>query len=390
MKSNLAATCQEIHDLYLDYRYPVLYVSPRQVLEIRGIDKATKIWLKKIVLGLRKNLSNTLWDYLPFISKYSCNRTTIWLNSLRMEDRFDFEVVCNHGNAKSFTTSKRETDLKVSVLNIPRKNKIPVVIYGFNRPKLLEKLLTSIQKSENYNQFHFIFFLDGPRKSSEVGLVRESREVCESFPAMNKTIIASDFNQGLHNSIIFGLNAVFRTYEFAIVLEDDLECDYSALTWFSGHFDYSLIGKQNGGLCGYVPPVLEQIASGTFECSRFQSWGWATWKKIWIETDFTDQKMLELIVSRDSRIKIIETSPDILPMAIAQIAGSIDSWAVKFTIAAIKSGYEFRFPVKSLIINNGYGDGATHTGVRRDEIKSGFRVNSKSKRIDRLIRAYYA
>jgi hypothetical protein len=390
VKSNLETTCKEIHDLYLDYRYPVHYVSLRRVLAIRGARKAIKVLLKKIILGFKRNLSNGLWSYAPFISRYSCQKTTLWIESLRIENRFDLEVVCKHGNARSFKKSNYGSAPKVSEIKIPRKSKIPVVIYAFNRPNHLKKLLNSIQKSEKYNQFHFIFFLDGARESGEISLVRESREMCENFSATHKTIVASDLNQGLHESIISGLNAVFRTYEFAIVLEDDLECENSALTWFSEYSEYSLAKEDDGGLCGYFPPVLEQISSGSFKCSRFHSWGWATWKRIWIETDFTDQKMLELIISRNFRNEIIETSPDILPIAIAQIAGSIDSWAVKFTISAIHSGYKFRFPGRPLITNNGYGQEATHTGTRRDEIKRGFEIKGESDRIDGLISAYYA
>lgn len=390
MKSKLKATCSELHNLYLDYRYPVLFVSPKLVFEMRGIQQACKIMLKKAMIFFSKATSNSFWYRMPVISGFLCRRSMNWLVSLRLENRFDFQVVCNHGNHKNFEISKLESSLKKDQIVVPMSGAVPVVIYGFARPNHLRKLLDSIVNIEGYNRFHFVFFLDGPRNSREMVLANEVLEVCLKFAAVHKTIIANKLNIGLHDSVIRGLDAVFQSYKFAIVLEDDLECDPRALSWFEEQSNNLSEGDSQGGLCGYLPPVLEQIVDRSFECRRFHSWGWATWATVWNQTDFTDQRLLELVVSRASREQFLLAGPDILPIAIAQISGDIDSWAVKFTIAAITSDQKFKFPMHSLITNNGYGDEATHTGVRRDNVKNGLRKTQKIDGIDDLIRAYYA
>lgn len=390
MKSKLEATCNELHNLYLDYRYPVRFVSPKLVFEIRGIQHACKIILKKATIFFAKATSNCVWYRMPVISGLFCRNSMKWLLTLRLEDRFDFQVVCNHGNHKSFEISRQESGLEKIQKVVPRSGAVPVVIYGFARPNHLRKLLDSIKSIEGYTRFHFVFFLDGPRNSREVALTNEVRELCLNFPAMHKTIIANKLNIGLHDSVIRGLNSVFESHKFAIVLEDDLECHPRSLSWFEEECHNISKEDSQGGICGYFPPVLEQIVERSFECRRFHSWGWATWASVWNQTDFTDQRLLELVVSRASREKFFLVGPDVLPIAIAQISGEIDSWAVKFTTAAITSDQKFKFPMHSLITNNGYGDEATHTGVRRDKVKNSLRKTQKVDGIDDLMRAYYA
>lgn len=390
MKRKLEVTCNELHNLYLNYKYPVLFVSPKLVLEMRGIQYASKIAFKKAIFFLKKSISNRLWNRLPFISRYLCRDNLRWLDSLKMENRFDFEVFCCHGQQKTFTKSNQKSSLKKRPIVVPKNSNIPVVIYGFARPNHLRKLLSSIENSKDYNRFHFVFFLDGPRNPTEIALVKEVHDVCLRFPATHKTIISSEFNVGLHDSVVRGLDAVFQSYEFAVVLEDDLECDPKALSWFEEQSHNLTEERRQGGLCGYFPPMLKQFTERTFECGRFHSWGWATWRNVWNEIDFTDQRLLELVVSRVSREKIFLTGPDILPIAIAQIAGDIDSWAVKFTFSAITSDQKFIFPGSSLIKNNGYGKESTHTGVRRDNIKKDFGKCRMPESIGSLLRAYYA
>lgn len=390
MKRKLEVTCNELHNLYLDYKYPVLFVSPKLVLEMRGIQYAFKIAFKKAIFFLKKSISNRLWDRVPFISRYLCRDNLRWLDSLKMENRFDFEVFCCHGQQKTFTKSNQKSSLKKRTIVVPKNSNIPVVIYGFARPDHLRKLLSSIENSKDYNRFHFVFFLDGPRNPTEIALVKEVHDVCLRFPAKHKTIFSSEFNVGLHDSVVKGLDAVFQSYEFAVVLEDDLECDPKVLSWFEEQSHNLTEERHQGGLCGYFPPMLEQFAERTFECSRFHSWGWATWRNVWNEIDFTDQRLLELVVSRVSREKIFLSGPDILPIAIAQIAGDIDSWAVKFTFSAITSDQKFKFPGSSLIKNNGYGKESTHTGVRRDNIKKDFEKRRMPESLGSLLRAYYA
>ena len=57
----------------------------------------------------------------------------------------------------------------------------PIVIFAFNRPNHLAELLKSLSQNKEFAESELYIYVDGPRDSSGLKLVQETREVAKSF-----------------------------------------------------------------------------------------------------------------------------------------------------------------------------------------------------------------
>jgi hypothetical protein len=109
-----------------------------------------------------------------------------------------------------------------------------------------------------------------------------------------------------------------------------------------------------------------QRGSGSYYFSKYTHiWGWATWRRAWKHYDrdlarwpeFRDQGLLEQMFQtageqaywRNSFQRVYE--------------GSLDTWDVSWTFAALTHGMLQVAPNVNLISNIGFGANATHTHV---------------------------
>jgi hypothetical protein len=334
--------------------------------------------------------ASIVWKYNPSLAGQMCKTGMNWFDSLDLDGKVDFEVQCIHKMTNRIYQSTDQDKRREPVTDILKIDKIPVVIFAYNRPILLRNLLSTLVNAESQESFHFILFLDGPRKAEDIPLINESRAIFEMSELRNKRVIAREINLGLHNSVIRGMNSVFQSYDFAIVLEDDLHASPTALVWFLEEALRLKGDRRYGAVCGYFPDILEQQSPEKFDSTRFHSWGWATWQDIWNQTDFTQQNLLQKVMCTKFRRSLFEISPDLLPMVVGQLNGRISSWAIKFIVNGVELKHIYRFPQSSLLSNNGFDESATHTHSRRSKVNKR-RVDSQNTlELERLVRAYYA
>lgn len=97
----------------------------------------------------------------------------------------------------------------------------PIVIFAFNRPESLRRLIDSISQSKLYEESDKFVYVDGPRNEEEKVLVDQTIAIAKSI---TDNVIVSETNKGLGNSIIGGISEVIERYGRVIVLEDDLWC----------------------------------------------------------------------------------------------------------------------------------------------------------------------
>ncbi len=390
MSRHSSPNCQNVYEFYLDYRHPVLHVPIFEVFRFYGVRKSLKTLIKKILRITRKELASIVWRYNASLSGQMCDTGMTWFDSLALEGKVNFEIHCVHKMANRIYRSREQDKAREPVTSILKMDKIPVVIFAYNRPNLLNNLLTTLVNAELQESFHFILFLDGPRKAEDIPLINESRTIFEMSELQNRTVIAKETNLGLHNSVIYGMNSVFQSYDFAIVLEDDLQASPTALVWFLEEALRLKGDRRYGAVCGYFPDILEEQSSDNFDGTRFHSWGWATWQHVWNQMDFTQQNLLQQVMWADFRRSLFKISPDLLPMVVGQLSGRISSWAIKFIVNGIQLNHIYRFPQSSLFINNGFGQTATHTHSSRSQVNTR-RVDSQNLfELERLVRAYYA
>lgn len=252
--------------------------------------------------------------------------------------------------------------------------KSPVVLIVFRRPELTKRVLQSLMQ---YEPTKLYVIADGPRSGSEADkvLIQQTRDLFNHLSWDCEVIRDfSDTNLGLRERVLSGLDFVFSREESAIILEDD--CVPSApffrfaeelLQKYSGHQDIALVSANNFGF-------FQRPSSSYFFSSHAHIWGWATWKRTWVEfrsnsrerfvaeTNF--QEILDLIPTRGKR-KAMEK--------MLRTEKTLDSWAINFSIFCYQNQKLAAVPKVNLALNIGFGANSTHTKFESyaDEIKAG-------------------
>lgn len=239
----------------------------------------------------------------------------------------------------------------------------PVAIFAFNRPEKLQRLIDSLRACELSEDSHFIFFIDGPRHSREISVVKQVVEIAESSNLNSFEVQASDVNRGLRKSIYNGVRAVVNKYGTAIVLEDDLILSSIALRYFNEGLSHYVDNETVWSICGYVWNAQElSNHPRAVVLPLTNSWGWATWKRAWDQFDL-DARPDELHLKSRSFKTLFDIDglylfTGMMEMSIGKL---ISSWYVHWNYVVFRNRGVSIFPPQRVVDNTGLGAG-THGG----------------------------
>ncbi len=236
----------------------------------------------------------------------------------------------------------------------------PVVFFIYNRPSLVEKTFSAIR---NARPTQLLVISDGPKNSPEdEQLVQASRSHVSIVDwDCEVRFLFSPSNLGLRERIITGLDEAFRFYDAAIILEDD--CMPSE--YFFPFCEVLLSRYQNtdvGLVAGFNNGSFRSRSRKYYFSDFPEIWGWATWapiwrqfreaeaKREWSELEITSQ--LKSLNSRISRSRIAR---------MARLNLALDTWDIEFAMHLIKMGKLTAIPDVNLVLNQGFGNDATHT-----------------------------
>ena len=245
------------------------------------------------------------------------------------------------------------------------KPEFGILILGFDRPRVLERTLESLDSNSSFTDSNLFLSLDGPRDSRDVQAVNECREVFDGFARglSNISHLYSETNQGLRAKVIESATVAFKTVDKLMVLEDDCLVGERSLDFFNWGFERMSSEDVVGVISGtYTGPSKSNSA---FLARRFNSWGWATSKKTWqnfLESSYSQVPLVDLH-SEIARL----TSKDPFPYRyeyrrISKNLSKLDSWAIPFDMFLRSENLLAIKPTVNQIQNIGFGDSATHTG----------------------------
>ena len=102
------------------------------------------------------------------------------------------------------------------MINNKRSN-APLILFCYNRLESLKKVISSLRSDYQIQDTDVYIFSDGPKidSSLDVSKVKEVRKYLYSIEKFSKSIniFEHDKNQGLANSIIYGINKVSANNE---------------------------------------------------------------------------------------------------------------------------------------------------------------------------------
>ena len=102
----------------------------------------------------------------------------------------------------------------------------PIILFVYNRPWHTEQTINALKRNELSSISELYIFADGPKTDAteeqrfKIGKVRNYIHNIDGFKSIK--IIESPTNNGLANSVIYGVSKVLQEYDRIIVLEDDL------------------------------------------------------------------------------------------------------------------------------------------------------------------------
>ncbi len=244
--------------------------------------------------------------------------------------------------------------------------KTAIVLFAYNRPSHLRRVLISL---EDYKIQKVYVFIDGVKNNRDRICQKEIDFMLKTNKKIKFKIYKSLKNKGLAKSIENGVSKLTKKYDRLIVLEDDCIPRKEFFSFSNQALEIFKNEKNIGAICGYQFPQINKYKENflkTYFTKNFNPWGWAIWSSSWNQ-----------YIKERKSIKIDKINSKLLLKLSKIIKNKNKVWTLKFMIYNFLKSNLFLYPSKSLIKNIGF-DGS---GINS---KSTFEFNtiySSSKKI---------
>jgi len=243
---------------------------------------------------------------------------------------------------------------------------IPILLIGFNRPDFTKKVLAQIRLVKPLKLY---FAVDGARNNLENKKVNEVKKIVGEvdWSCEVKTLFA-DKNFGSKYGPFRALDWFFKNEEMGIILEDDILVSKSFFYYchelLNRYKNNPKIGTVSGNnFFGISDPDHDYMFS-----KYSQTWGWATWRRVWEKYDIEIKDWPKRKYSR----WLNDVLSDIFPVFYWKIIfdavykGEIESaWDYQWTYMSWVNNFFTIIPRRNLTTNIGIGvTGATHTKMK--------------------------
>lgn len=245
----------------------------------------------------------------------------------------------------------------------------PIAIFAYKRPAHTGKLIDSLEANPLFAESRVHVYCDGPKDDGNGAAVEAVRNLVRQRLGRRASIIEAPANRGLAASIIAGVSELTAEYGRAIVLEDDLILSPGFLAYMNAALDRYANEECVYQVSGYRYPVPPAAHPQFFRLTS--SWGWGTWRRAWqvFEPDAAklNRNLRERSLKRAFDIDGTHVFNRMLEM---QIAGKIDSWAIRWYASVFLSGGLSLYPSVSQVINAGFDNSGTHCADGDDYLVS--------------------
>jgi hypothetical protein len=156
------------------------------------------------------------------------------------------------------------------------------------------------------------------------------------------------------------VTTICDTHGRVIVMEDDLVTSPHFLSYMNDALDKYADAPQVAAISGFHPPFKAKLPETFFQRDA-DCWGWATWKRAWDKFNPNGSELLAEIKYR-GLLRMFDqngTYPYV-SMLEDQVAGRIDSWAIRWRATVILNGMLSLYSRVALTRNIGFDGSGTH------------------------------
>ena len=243
-------------------------------------------------------------------------------------------------------------------------NLSPIILFVYNRPEHTKRTVESLLKNTLASESRLIIFSDGAKNDSDSQKVQAVRDYIKTIKGFDRIeIVLRDRNFGLANSVISGVNEIFKQNDRVIVMEDDIITSPSFLSFMNKALAFYQDNKSIYSISGYPYPIKipNQYQKDVFISYRASSWGWGTWKDRWEKVDWEVKDFSTFISDKKTQNLFDSGGQDLTQMLKAQMKGKIDSWAIRWGYAHFKNNAYCLYPIVPLCKNIGTDKSGTHS-----------------------------
>ena len=244
-------------------------------------------------------------------------------------------------------------------------NLAPIIVFAFNRVDTLQNTIESLKKNKEAKDSELFVFVDGPRlnkdgEKEQVLAVQEYVKTITGFKNLNYKF--SETNKGLAPSVISGTTEIINLYDKVIVIEDDLILSQSFLQYMNQMLDLyekdDRIMQISGWGCKLTK--IKDYPYDVYLNKRARSWSWGTWKNRWETVDWEVKDWTEFSTNRKRIYQFNKQGSDLFKMLKGYMTKKNCSWYIRFQYAMHKQKRYSVQPIRSLVINDGFGGNATN------------------------------
>ncbi|HTJ11367.1 MAG TPA: hypothetical protein VL547_05065 [Dinghuibacter sp.] len=260
----------------------------------------------------------------------------------------------------------------------------PILLFVYKRADTLAQTLASLKANPLAASSDLVVYADNARKPSDQRAVDEVRALVRAVDGFRSvTVVEAPVNKGLARSIIDGVTDQVERHGRVIVLEDDLLLAPNFLDFMNLALDAYQADTRVFSISGFMFDArMPGRPADAFFTQRHCSWGWAIWKDRWDGIDWDVTDFAEFIRSPARQKAFNRLGSDLTHSLAKQMRGEINSWAIRCNYHQFKNGGYTLYPFRSKVVNLGFGEGATHTGLRFNKYKA--TLDSTGDRVFRL------
>lgn len=220
-------------------------------------------------------------------------------------------------------------------------------------------MVQSLMANRGWREREIYAYIDGARTAEEEAKVMEVATIARELTG---AVIVSPVNKGLAQSIISGITEVINRYGSVIVLEDDLVLQPRFLEFMDEAMSVYHRDERIISVCGYGLKIKRPkgYEGDVYLSRRSSSWGWGTWADRWNAVDWSAAAFEQLKTSRKMQHEFNRGGSDMYGMLCDYMERRNNSWAIRFCFHQFLSATYSVHPFRSLVINDGYGVGATN------------------------------
>lgn len=234
---------------------------------------------------------------------------------------------------------------------------IPVVVFAYNRPEKLKRVLAAL-KHQNIDRL--MIFVDGPRREADTKGVQACREIAGRVDWVETQLFTRESNFGL-SYLYRNMEKVFQCCQQAVFVEDDclpMPSFYAFMRQALERYRTDPRVFSIGGYQAIEKAYFKDYRFNLVSTARFTCWGWGTWSDRW-------QEIAALLEGVDQLFDQLQAVPDLagvdIPMAAHLGAGNL-SWDLRVALATLAGRKVHLLATRGLVRNIGQDLSGVHKG----------------------------